>query len=74
MLAPILINTYHCEAFLFTGGQTIFSNEGTTQDDPLAMAMYAIGTLPLITQLHGIVQQCRYADDSAGGDDILSLR
>ena len=38
------------------------------------MAMYAIGTLPLITQLQGIVKQCRYANDSAGGGDILSLK
>ena len=38
------------------------------------MAVYAIETLPLITQLHGIVKQCWYADDPAGGGDILSLR
>ena len=41
MLVPILINTYHQDAFLFTGGHTIFSSEGTTQDDPFTMAMYA---------------------------------
>ena len=51
VLAPILTNTYRQDAFLFTGGNTILSCEGTTQGDPLAMAMYAIGTLPLITQL-----------------------
>ena len=34
----------------------------------------AIGTLPLITQLQGIVKQCWYADDSAIGGDILSLK
>ena len=74
-LVPILINTYCCEAFLFTGGQTIFSNEGTTQGDSLTMDMYAIETLSLITQLHSIVQKCWYADDSAGGGgDILSLK
>ena len=54
MLAPILVNTYRQDAFLFTGGHTIFSSEGTTQGDPLAMAMYAIGTLPLIDKLQGI--------------------
>ena len=73
-LAPILINTYRREAFLFAGGHTLFSCEGTTQGDPLAMAMYAIGTLPLITQLRGVVKQCWYADDSAGGGDIPSLK
>ena len=67
VLAPILINTYRQDTFLFAGGHTIFSSEGTTQGDPLAMAMYAIGTLPLIDKLQGIVQQCWYADDSAGG-------
>ena len=46
MLAPILTNTYRQDALLFTGGSTIFSSEGTTRGDPLAMAMYAIGTLP----------------------------
>lgn len=37
--------------------------------------LYAIGTLPLITQLQGIVKQYSswYADDSAAGGDILSL-
>ena len=74
VLAPILTNTYRQDAFLFTGGNTIFSSEGTTQGDPLAMAMYAFGTLPLITQLQGIVKQCWYADDSAAGGDILSLK
>ena len=38
------------------------------------MAMYATGTLPLITQLQGIVKQCWYADDSAAGGDLCSLR
>ena len=48
VLAPILVNTYRQDAFLFTEDHAIFSSEGTTQGDPLAMAMYAIGTLPLI--------------------------
>ena len=74
VLAPILINTYRQDAFLFAGGHTIFSSEGTTQGDPLAMAMYAIGTLPLIDKLQGIMQQCWYADDSAAGGTILDLK
>ena len=73
-LAPILINTYRTDAFLFTGGRTIFSSEGTTQGDPLAMAMYTIGTLPLISRLTGLVKQCWYADDSAAGGKLSKLK
>ena len=74
VLAPILTNTYRQDAPHFTGGSTIFSSERTTQGDPLIMAMYAIGTLPLIAQLQGIVKQCWYADDSAVGGDLCSLK
>ena len=50
ILAPMLTNAYWSPARLFIGGGHILSQEGTTQGDPLAMAMYAIGTLPLITR------------------------
>ena len=36
----ILINTYHNDAKLFVGGETLLSQEGTTQGDSLTMAMY----------------------------------
>ena len=72
VLAPIHIG--RMLFFLLGVVSTIFSREGTTQGDPLAMAMYAIGTLPLIAQLQGIVKQCWYADDSATGGDLCSLR
>ena len=49
----ILINTYRNNAKLFVGGETILSQEGTTQGDPLAMAMYALALVPMITRLHG---------------------
>ena len=38
-LATILINTYRSKSELFINGETILSREGTTQGDPLAMAM-----------------------------------
>ena len=42
----------------------LFSHEGTTQGNPLAMAMYAISTMPVIQCLNHPVQQVWYADDA----------
>ena len=50
-LTSVLINTYQADTNLCINGETIFSMEGTTQGDPLAMAMYAISTAPLIQRL-----------------------
>ena len=50
-LATILINTYRNPSELFVDGNTIWSQEGTTQGDPLAMPMYALATIPLIQKL-----------------------
>ena len=73
-LSHILINTYRNNSQLFVDGQCILSKEGTTQGDPLAMAMYAIGTQPLIHRLDGIAKQVWYADDSAAGSRLETLR
>ena len=73
-LSPILINTYRNNSWLFVDGQCMLSKEGTTQGDPLAMAMYAIGTQPLIRRLDGIAKQVWYADDSAAGSSLERLR
>ena len=59
---------------LFIDGDHILSQEGTTQGDPLAMAMYAIGTLPLIHKLQGDVTQAWYADDASAGGRTSDLR
>ena len=73
-LSYILINTYRDNSMLFVDGQYILSKEGTTQGDPLAMAMYAIGTQPLIRRLDGITKQVWYADDSAAGSSLERLK
>ena len=73
-LAPILINTYRIESWLFVDGQCLLSKEGTTQGDPLAMAMYAIGTKPLMDELSGIAKHVWYANDSSAGSTLVNLR
>ena len=67
VLAPMLTNMYRSHSMLFIDGDHILSQEGTMQGDPLAMAMYAIGTLPLIHKLHGDATQVWCADDAYAG-------
>ena len=73
-LAPILINTYRRASHLFVDGQCMMSREGTTQGDPLAMAMYAIATQSLIRRLNNIIKQVQCADDFAAGANLESLK
>ena len=50
-LSSILINIYHESTELFVDGIVLYSEKGTTQEDPLAMLMYALATIPLINLL-----------------------
>ena len=73
-LAPSIINTYRIPSNLYVGGESIVSAEGTTQGDPLGLAIYAIGTQPLIQRLSGGAKQVWYADDSSAGARLDQLK
>jgi len=65
-----LFNTYQGHAALYLRGEKepLWSQEGTTQGDPMAMQMYAAGTLPLIRSLKEPAEQgpqVWFADDSS---------
>ena len=74
-LYKFLHNTYQEPSRLHLGdgdASPILSQEGVTQGDPLAMAMYAVSTR-IIDSLHNNIpylSQVWFADDSAVGDEI----
>ena len=75
MSLTVLINTYREYIDKFVDGTTLLSTEGTTQGDPLAMAMYGIGILPLIKKLQNCdVTQAWYADDAAAAGSTANIR
>eukprot|EP00117_Sycon_ciliatum_P029204 scpid98541/ scgid23322/ len=67
--SQISTNTYQSPTTLYlSGGGSILSREGTTQDDPLSMVIYASALKPLVKSLCTSVNRvCQgwYADDSA---------
>ena len=75
-LANILINTYRVPTELFADRKVLWSEEGTTQGDPLTMPMYALATIPLIDQLGGIqdITQVWYADNASAAGNLPSIR
>ena len=74
-IATVLINTYRSDVLMYViGGETIHSVEGITQGYPLAMSMYAIGILPLITTISGVCKQVWFADDATGAGSVDSVR
>ena len=73
-LATVSMNTYREDIQLFIDGETLLSREGMTQGDPLAMAMYAIGILPLINQLQSTdAIQVWFANDATAGGRLEQL-
>ena len=75
LLSKILINTYREDVRLFIDGETLLSQEGTTQGDPLAMAMYAVAVTLLIHRLKfEATKQVWFADDATAGGKLINLR
>ena len=74
----ILQNTYRTSIrVVIPGNGEISSSEGTSQGDPLAMGMYALGVIPLIRTLTATcpqVHQVWYADDASGAGSCADLR
>ena len=53
----------------------MLSEEGTTQGDPLAMPMYALGTIPLINALSDDrIKQVWYTDDATACGRLMDVR
>ena len=74
-ISTVLSNTYRTPAQLFAENQVIYSEEGTTQGDPLAMAFYALATIPLSRRCKvPLTGELWFADDAAGGGRLSSLR
>ena len=73
-LATIATNTYRMASPLFIDNQTITSQEGTTQGDPLAMAIYAVALRPLIDRVQNASTQIWYADDAGASGKLTDLR
>lgn len=77
-LETTLMNCYQSPVRLFvSGGGEILSKEGTTQGDPLGMAMFALSMVPLIKKL---MEKCEsamqiwFADDAAGVGTLVNLK
>lgn len=76
--ARFLYNTYngHAELVIRNSDTRMYSKEGVTQGDPLAMPLYALATLPIINKLkkEQNTLQAWYADDSSAQGNFKSLR
>ena len=82
-LATFINNSYSIPSDLFVqGGKSLKSLEGTTQGDPAAMAIYALGIRPLLVWLSNLSKektekfpsrQVVFADDLKGVGSLENL-
>jgi len=72
-LAITLTNVYKQAFCLFIDGECILSEDGTTQADPLVMAMYVLMTVLLINKLEALATQVWFADDAAFSGSLVDL-
>ena len=75
-LATVAINLYRDSSSLFIDGECLLSKEGVMQRDPLAMAIYAVGVMPLIKKLdipNSSNHQIWFADDAAATGSFEAL-
>ena len=73
-LLAITLTIVYREVFcLFIDGECILSEEGTTQGGPLAVAKYALSTVPLINKLKSLATQVWFADDAAPAGSLVDL-
>jgi len=77
-ITTYLLNMYRKPSELFiTGGETILSQEGTTQGDPLAMPWYSLATTTIINHLQECfqkqVKQVWLADDASAAGKLEDL-
>jgi hypothetical protein len=77
-IATYINNCYNSPARLvITGGKEISSQEGTTQGDPIAMEMYAIGLMPLLSTISAKsenLSQVAFADNLTGIIIIIIMK
>ena len=73
-LGPVVANTYRSSIDMFIGGEKILSTEGTTQGDPLSMAIYSVAITPLIRRVkQDGAKQIWFADDATSGGKLDRL-
>ena len=76
-LATIATNLYRESFNLYIDEEILLSREGVTQGDPLAMAIYAVGIMPLVWKLQDGSEnrhQVWFADDASANGSLNSLK